>query len=692
MIQQPVIREVIEALKDDGELTKFDVVGRWPSLADQYQQLRAELLLDARVLSGPKRIGGFRATKKVAQEIISAVLNAGSLTKQVVRGRWKLNDRDYQAVRHEVLKHPAVSPGPGRAGGFQTVKSGMVPEADLQDPPGTETAFPMQDWQRSAVDLLSRDLQHKELESLLGELTSTVRISRRIRSGEDRRGTKEELALALVLRHGRDLLRNPEIRHTLARTRDLDAPRRWQAGKPAALEFVQRLGLPVEFAGERTPEKKEDFEYFEPRYEPPTLEDFQREVSLELLRTLHRSSGRAIVTLPTGAGKTLVAVETIKDWLTANFNDGPAQGVLWLAHTEELCEQAYQCFAQVWNQSSIAGRMYLFRFWGDYTRDLELHSSALSKILELPCIFVSTPHRIVNLIQSSSHAAEGMTRDLKEKLRLVVIDEAHRAAALIGLTATPFRTEYLNPNHPESGTAELRDIFRNIIEPTTTLAIDQGREPLEVLQNRGILSQIKWEMIETGVSLRVPESHNGNVRPIEDIDRDLSRKADRPYRRMKVLERILPICRHDNNSILYFGPSVHDAECMAYLLAECGVPAVVVSAETLNSTRRRIIDDFKSGTIRVLCNCEVLTTGFDAPRVTHIVVARPTVSLVLYQQMIGRGLRGEKFGGTAICTILDCWDNYEGGLTLGYQAFRVLWQQGRRRRGAPPNGVDLPRH
>jgi DNA repair protein RadD len=260
------------------------------------------------------------------------------------------------------------------------------------------------------------------------------------------------------------------------------------------------------------------------------------------------------------------------------------------------------------------------------------------------------------------------------------------------LTATPFRTEYLNPNHPESGTAELRDIFRNIIEPTTTLGIDVGREPLEVLQNRGILSRIKWEMIETGVSLRVPESHDGNIRPIEDIDRDLSRKADKPYRRMKVLERILPVCRQDNNSILYFGPSVHDAECMAYLLTECGVPAAVVSADTLNSTRRRIIDDFKSATIRVLCNCEVLTTGFDAPRVTHIVVARPTVSLVLYQQMIGRGLRGEKFGGTAVCTILDCRDNYEGGLTLGYQAFRVLWQQGRRRRGAPPDGVDLPRH
>jgi hypothetical protein len=63
MNHQPVIREVIEALKHDGELTKFDVVGRWPSLAGQYQQLRATLLSDAQILSGPKRTGGFRATR-----------------------------------------------------------------------------------------------------------------------------------------------------------------------------------------------------------------------------------------------------------------------------------------------------------------------------------------------------------------------------------------------------------------------------------------------------------------------------------------------------------------------------------------------------------------------------------------------------------------------------------------------------
>jgi superfamily II DNA or RNA helicase len=97
------------------------------------------------------------------------------------------------------------------------------------------------------------------------------------------------------------------------------------------------------------------------------------------------------------------------------------------------------------------------------------------------------------------------------------------------------------------------------------------------------------------------------------------------------------------------------------------------------------VADFKSGGVQVLCNCEVLTTGFDAPRVTHVVMARPTVSQVLYEQMIGRGLRGARFGGTDRCVIIDLEDNYRSDRpTLGYQAFRELWVRGRRSAAKAP--------
>jgi DNA repair protein RadD len=85
-----------------------------------------------------------------------------------------------------------------------------------------------------------------------------------------------------------------------------------------------------------------------------------------------------------------------------------------------------------------------------------------------------------------------------------------------------------------------------------------------------------------------------------------------------------------------------------------------------------VVTEFKKGSIRVLCNCEVLTTGFDAPKVTHVVMARPTVSQVLYEQIVGRG---PKFGGTERCTILDCRDDFRGPRPeLGYERFRKVWQ------------------
>ncbi|MFN8753109.1 MAG: DEAD/DEAH box helicase, partial [Betaproteobacteria bacterium] len=141
------------------------------------------------------------------------------------------------------------------------------------------------------------------------------------------------------------------------------------------------------------------------------------------------------------------------------------------------------------------------------------------------------------------------------------------------------------------------------------------------------------------------------------------------------------LCANPGHRIIYFGPSVLDAECMAFLLRSRGIAAAFVSGGTRDVTRRRLITEFREGALQVLCNCEVLTTGFDAPRVTHVVMARPTVSQVLYEQMVGRGLRGPGFGGTASCVIVDLEDNYRSDRpVLGYQAFRELWTRGRRLR------------
>jgi superfamily II DNA or RNA helicase len=142
---------------------------------------------------------------------------------------------------------------------------------------------------------------------------------------------------------------------------------------------------------------------------------------------------------------------------------------------------------------------------------------------------------------------------------------------------------------------------------------------------------------------------------------------------MLVVDHLVNICEESASQVIYIGPSVVDAECMAFLLRQ-RISAAYVGGRSRDVTRRKVISDFNAGRIKVLCNCEVLATGFDAPKVTHVVMARPTVSQALYEQMIGRGPRGPRFGGTETGVITDLEDKYRSEHPkLWYQSFREIW-------------------
>jgi superfamily II DNA or RNA helicase len=629
-----------------------------------------------------------RATSMMPDSVISdieaAVVERGSLTKDEIVLGWDLTDDEYANLRRALVARGRVEAGPSRIGGFRAKEQrGRLPEERAD-------GVLREGWEEELVQRLTTWFQHKELEELLGDLAYTVRESRRARGGEDRRGTKAELATALVVQHGIDLLANPEIRKAISRVSGVPSPEKWHPGKTGALQFVQALELPSVLSGLPTDEPAPSFEYLEGRLSLPPLEDFQDEVRQRFRFGIHDRGYRSIVTLPTGAGKTRVAVQGIRDWLYGLYEPEKkaiaGATVLWLAHTEELCEQACTCFRQVWHGSDSVAPLLLLRYWGGHRHEKE----TIQRALESPSVLVSTPQRIVHLLERADAEAGELVGLLRRALGLIIVDEAHRAAArsyrtilgqlateasCVGLTATPFRFEYVGDD-PEAGTRELKEIFRNLIEPSRTL----GPNPRLRLQERRILAKPDFQVIETGLAVRMPSVDGGALleeEQLEQIDRALAVKTDRSQRRLAILQRLVPLARDPGNLILYFGPSVRDAECMAFLFRERGIPAAVVSGATREATRRRLVERFKRAEIRVLCNCEVLATGFDAPRVTHVVVARPTVSQVLYEQMIGRGMRGKKFGGTDVCVILDCVDEMSGPVRpeLGYRRFRRVWEQ-----------------
>ena len=650
-----------------------------------------------------------RGHLSIRQDIVSVILSRGSLTKDEIKGIWDLDEESYAALKETLGEEKLIEPGPRGVGGFEAkIRRRAVA--------GTESTAPDKSlfdtaWENATVERLVELISHDDAEHLLGDLLYTVRRMRLAMTNINRRGTKQELAAALVIQHGVDLFADAQVRDLVARKAKVKSPRRWVPGKAGALRFVADVGFPTELAGLPADETPPDFEFLEGRVDLKALQNFQLEVQRKLLDRLAHPGARAIVTLPTGAGKTRVAVDSLRDWLSTRWQQnatGEGNTVLWLAHTEELCDQAYACFRDVWQASSNVSPLLLFRFWGRYTKNLTEHMETLLSIASRPTVLVSTPQRVVNLLRGRVESGAEVVEGLKKTLGLIVVDEAHRAAApsyreiinafakarssvsVVGLTATPFRQEY-SADDPTAGTLELRELFKNIIEPEETL----GENPRGRLQELGFLAVPEWTAIKTDVLLKAPErlvTDQLTEESIDKIDFALKIRADNPKRRLAVLERIVEIAQDPQHQIIYFGPSVLDAECMAFMLRERGVTAAFVSGATRDVTRRKIIADFKASKVRVLCNCEVLTTGFDAPKVTHVVMARPTVSRVLYEQMIGRGLRGPKFGGTATCNIVDLEDNYRSDRpVLGYQQFRKLWtnKAQRQRRNSVQNMVEV---
>jgi len=625
------------------------------------------------------------------QDIINVILSRGELSKDDIKLMWALDEDAYAGLKADLADEKLIEPGPRGSGGFAAKFKHRAAPPDESSP---SLRILGSAWEQAAADRLAALLSHLELEKLLGDLVYTIRRARMQSTGEDRRGNKAELAAALLIQHGIDLFMNGDVRELVAKKTKCACPKRWVPGKTTALRFVTAAGFPEELAGIPAEETPPDFEYLEGRVDLKALQPFQVEVQEKLLKVLRDPAARAIVTLPTGAGKTRVAVDSLRDWLTGRWTvrpDGVGNTVLWLAHTEELCEQAYACFKEVWQSSSNVCPLRLFRFWGHYTKDLVQHREALVNMSFCPTVLISTPHRLVNLLEERIKGASEVIENLEGTTGLILIDEAHRAAApsyrtimqafqdsrrkpaMIGLTATPFRQEY-SPIDPHAGTRELRDLFKQIIEPLDTL----GEHPRAKLEADGFLARPEWTEIKTATLLVAPQIENIEhitEQDIDKIDHALKIRADNPTRRMQILEHVVSICQDPVTHIIYFGPSVLDAECMAFLLRQRGIAAAFVSGGTRDVTRRKIIGDFKAGRVKVLCNCEVLTTGFDAPKVTHVIMARPTVSQVLYEQMIGRGLRGPRFGGTASCVIVDLEDKYRSARPkLGYQQFRDLWQ------------------
>lgn len=352
-----------------------------------------------------------------------------------------------------------------------------------------------------------------------------------------------------------------------------------------------------------------------------TLRPYQADSVKAVIHYFRKHSTPAVIVLPTGAGKSLVIAELAR----------LAKGrVLVLAHVKELVEQ---------NHAKYEG----------YGLKGAIFSAGLGrKETDQQVVFASVQSVVRNL------------DSFKNQFSLLVIDECHRVPddknssyqkvithlrelnpgiKVLGLTATPYRLGmgwiYQYHTRGQVRTEESR-FFRDCIFEL----------PIRYLLDENFLTPARM-MDAPVLSYDFSQLKPANTGRYKEAEMDMV--IDKAKRATpQIVEQILQYAR-ERKGVMIFAATVRHAQEIHGLLPE-GETAIVIG-DTPTPERDAIIQAFKNREIKYLVNVSVLTTGFDAPHVDLIAILRPTESVSLYQQIVGRGLRLSE--GKNECLVLD---------------------------------------
>lgn len=342
------------------------------------------------------------------------------------------------------------------------------------------------------------------------------------------------------------------------------------------------------------------------------LRDYQREAVDKAVHNLRRPTKPFIIVAATGAGKSHIIAGICEE-----LAETP---VLVLQPSKEILEQNYQ-------------KLVL----ADPMIQVGIYSASKGR----------------KEIQHVTFATIGSIRTKPEqfkKFKVVVLDECHLlnpkkddgmltkffkdidCQHVVGLTATPYRTDVLwtrESNGDLTSTASLKMINR--ISRTPFFKSIAYKIETKELQDRGYLAPIKyflepsdWSQLRinsTGADFEATSAEKWAWRRVERIT-DAIRYAD----------------GHTKRS-LTFCATIEQANEVADNLGDEGITAKVVTGTTPLKEREQLIADFKAGVFKHMLNVGVFTTGFDVPVLDCIILGKPTMSLSLYYQMVGRGIR-----------------------------------------------------
>jgi superfamily II DNA or RNA helicase len=271
------------------------------------------------------------------------------------------------------------------------------------------------------------------------------------------------------------------------------------------------------------------------------------------------------------------------------------------------------------------------------------------------------------------------------------MDEAHSAVAptyqhllnllratrgmetcILGLSATPGRAGL--------DAADSRRLAEFFAWNKVTLEVPGYASPVDYLQEQGYLARAEYIPLrppaEAGVEVSATEEQQ--IRDGLDLPESVVKRLETNDRRnLLILSRVMDEADRGGKILLY-ACSVEHANVLANLLVVKGYKAAAVSSRTPPERRRKVIADYRdTDAIQILTNYDVLTTGFDAPRTNVAVITRPTRSVVLYSQMVGRAARGIKARGNSTCRIITVIDQIPGyrSIAEGFGYWENIWDE-----------------
>lgn len=380
-----------------------------------------------------------------------------------------------------------------------------------------------------------------------------------------------------------------------------------------------------------------------------------QEDAMKALDKQDKKNFRSLVVLPTGGGKTLTATR----WLLRTAVDNNKK-VLWIAHRHLLLTQAAEAFVKnAFSDIMINKTAFRYRVVSGQ-HDKPVHIKKDDNVLivgkdSLVCGLNKLDEWISGediyfVIDEAHHAVARSYQSI-----INYVDEKANSVKLLGLTATPFRTA-----KGEEGA--LKKIFTDDI----AYKID-----LMELIKRGILATPLPKRCETNVDLGrdLGVRDMQNIIKNDDLPDYIKEELANSKERNHLIVNEYVKNREEYGPTIVFAVNINQAIALNSLFNDNGVrSAYIISSVYDKNTGVKIsdkenaenIEKYKNGELDVLVNVEILTEGTDLPRTHTVFLTRPTTSMVLMTQMVGRALRGPAAGGTKdayLVSFVDNWDD-----------------------------------